>query len=125
MNSDLVRMCSSKDEIVDSIKHNKNFKTNITHLDLRWSKFGYVGMTTICESLKLNDTITTLNLSGIKFGDDNNDVYNVLKTNKTITTLDLSYNDIGYNGLRFLCESIQLNDTLTCLNIDRMKGKEK
>ena len=76
---------------------------NLTDLNLYYSGMSEAGATSIAEAIKVNKTLTNLNLcsSGI---------------NKTLTNLDLSDNGMSEAGATSIAEAIKVNKTLTNLN---------
>ncbi|KAF9952974.1 hypothetical protein BGZ72_005788 [Mortierella alpina] len=72
----------------------------------------------LAEALKINMTLTFLNLSHNSMGDNTvQALAEALKINSTLTNLGLSYNSIGYNGGPVLAEALKINRTLTRLNL--------
>ena len=72
-------------------------------MDLSDNGMSEAGATSIAEAIKVNKTLTNLNLcsSGI---------------NKTLTNLDLSDNGISEASATSIAEEIEVNKTLTNLN---------
>ena len=72
----------------------------------------------ICEALKGNPVIKTLDLS-LTYIEDAEVIAlaEVLKVNTVLHTLDLGYNDIGYDGVRALAEALKVNTVLHTLDL--------
>ncbi|KAG0196550.1 hypothetical protein BGX28_009996, partial [Mortierella sp. GBA30] len=76
------------------------------------------GAVALSEALKINSTVTTLNLSYNSIGDNGAVALSeALKTNSTLTTLDLRNNSIGSYGAVALSEALKTNSTLTVLDL--------
>jgi len=70
------------------------------------------------ESLKVNSTLTKLNLSKNEIGVDGAEsIAESLKVNSALNSLDLHDNKIGDQGAKFIADSLKINTTLTCLNL--------
>lgn len=79
-------------------------------------------LTIISDALKVNETITTLDLSVNYLGVDSENLENLsdaLKFNQTLTTLYLSSNYIGSNSenIQNLSDALKVNKTLTTLDL--------
>ncbi|KAK3827008.1 MAG: hypothetical protein J3R72DRAFT_426292 [Linnemannia gamsii] len=92
--------------------------STLTSLNLHKSKIGDNGVKALAEALEANSTLTTLNLMSNSIGDDGaKALAEALKTNSTLTTLDLCDNMIGNDGVKALAEALKTNSTLTTLNL--------
>ena len=77
-------------------------------------------MRNITESLKLNNTISHLNLSTNNIGCNYESIQclcEALKINSSISNLNLADNHIGDSSITCLCEMIKINKSLTKLNL--------
>ncbi|CAE7210314.1 NLRC3 [Symbiodinium necroappetens] len=64
----------------------------------------------ICEALKCNSTLASINLADCQIGDEGAEVIGeALKTNSTLTSIDLKYNSIGVEGGKALAEALKSN----------------
>jgi Ran GTPase-activating protein (RanGAP) involved in mRNA processing and transport len=92
--------------------------STISELDLSSCYFGDVGVAQLAEALKVNSTVTALELfdNGI---DDAGAAHlaETLKVNSTLTVLDLYKAEIGDLGAVALAAALQVNTSLTFLNI--------
>ena len=104
---------------------------NLTDLNLYYSGMSEAGATSIAEAIKVNKTLTNLNLcsSGINKTLTNLDlsdngmseagatsIAEAIKVNKTPTNLNFCSNDISDAGTTSIAEAIKVNKTLTNLN---------
>eukprot|EP01127_Copromyxa_protea_P006266 TRINITY_DN1607_c0_g1_i1.p1 TRINITY_DN1607_c0_g1~~TRINITY_DN1607_c0_g1_i1.p1 ORF type:complete len:217 (+),score=23.43 TRINITY_DN1607_c0_g1_i1:646-1296(+) len=72
----------------------------------------------ICEALKVNNTLTKLRLSGKKLSDESSRLISeALKVNKSLKDLDLSNNRILDEGLKSICEALKVNNNLTSIDL--------
>ena len=72
----------------------------------------------ICEALKVNNTLTNLDLSHNSIFDAGAQYLSeALKANNTVTNLDLSCNGISEVGAQYLSEALKFNDTVTNLDL--------
>ncbi|CAF1441745.1 unnamed protein product [Adineta steineri] len=74
---------------------------------------------TLCTALRLNTTLTTLDLSGNSAGGDDGakSVVELLMNNRYLQKINVSSNRISTVGTTCLCEALQGYDTLTELNL--------
>ncbi|XP_073203088.1 NACHT, LRR and PYD domains-containing protein 3-like isoform X3 [Lepidochelys kempii] len=82
----------------------------LTELDLKWNRqLGDSGVKVLCERLKHPGC----RLKKIRFSwcnltaDCCSDLSTVLSTNQILTELDLGENNLGYSGLKLLCEKLK------------------
>ncbi|KAL0229191.1 hypothetical protein GEMRC1_013811 [Eukaryota sp. GEM-RC1] len=88
------------------------FLPSITVLDLRCI-IGSKGARALAEALKVNSTITYINLTQNSIGPERTRVLvEVLKVNSTITHVDLGDNSIGPEGARALADVLKVNSTI-------------
>ncbi|KAI9241127.1 MAG: hypothetical protein BYD32DRAFT_458245 [Podila humilis] len=97
----------------------KALKINLTlttlNLDANWIVEN--GGQALSEALKTNSNLTTLNLAGSWIRSNVAvSLSEALKTNSTLTTLGLQNNLIGDNGVLTLSEALKFNSTLTTLD---------
>ena len=100
----------------------KSFGTglNLTNLDLSWNRYviSAAGATCIAEAIKVNKTLTNLDLSVNDVGDAGATcIAEAIKVNKTLTNLDLQSNVISAAGATCIAEAIKVNKTLTNLDL--------
>ena len=90
---------------------------NLTDLNLYYSGMSEAGATSIAEAIKVNKTLTNLNLCSSAV---NKTLTNLnlcsSAVNKTLTNLDLSDNGMSEAGATSIAEEIKVNKTLTNLN---------
>ena len=92
--------------------------STLTKLDLRGNGIGDQGATGLAEALKVNSTLTKLDLCGNGIGYQGaTGLAEALKVNSTLTELNLRVNDIGDQGATGLAEALKVNSTLTELNL--------
>ncbi|KFH71343.1 hypothetical protein MVEG_01643 [Podila verticillata NRRL 6337] len=83
------------------------------HFELGTNLIGDNGAQALSEALKINSTLTTLNLRSNFIGDDGAQALaEALKTNSTLSVLDLSDNSIGNYGVQALSEALKTNSTI-------------
>jgi Leucine Rich repeat len=76
------------------------------------------GVSAIAEALKVNNTLTKLNVSSNSIGDAGAAVFaEALKVNKSLAVLCLYNNSIGDAGAAAIAEALKVNNSLTTLNI--------
>ena len=74
--------------------------------------------TCIAEAIKVNKTLTNLNLRNNGIGDAGATcIAEAIKVNKTQTNLDLRSNGISDAGATCIAEAIKINKTLTFLDL--------
>ncbi|KAL9976659.1 hypothetical protein ACROYT_G013983 [Oculina patagonica] len=72
------------------------------------------------ETLKINTTLTRLDLRGKQIDDNGaRSLSEVLKVNASLTNLDVSENKIGHRGAKSIFEALEHNATLTSLNASK------
>ena len=92
--------------------------STLTQLDLRRNDIGDKGATGIAKALKVNSTLTVLYLSGNDVGDQGaTGLAEALKVNSALTVLHLRSNDVGDQGATGLAEALKVNSTLTELDL--------
>lgn len=89
-----------------AIGHNKS----LLHIDLSKCKIGVSGVMTLCESLKTNTTLQSLNLYRNIFDVNGaRALGDALKVNKTINFIDIGHNRIRITGLKAIIDGILAN----------------
>ena len=93
----------------------------VTCLNLPGNGICDAGATSIAEAIKVNKTLTDLNLSGNGISDAGaTSIAEAIKVNKTVTCLNLSDNGVSDAGVTSIVEAIKVNKTLTNLNLSRI-----
>ena len=88
----------------------------LTNLNLSYNFISDAGATSIAEAIKVNKTLTKLNLCENYISNVGvTSIADALKVNKTLTDLDLSRNCFEDAGARSIAEAIKVNKTLTYL----------
>ena len=73
---------------------------------------------TLFLALKVNTSLTSLNLDGNSIGDEGaNSLSEALRVNTSLTSLDLRDNSIGDEGAHSLSEALRVNTSLTSLDL--------
>jgi len=96
----------------------ETLKTNntLTAINLSGNKIGSEGTRALAEALKTNTTLTSINLEINQIGTEGTRALaEALKTNNTLTSIDLRYNQIGPEGTQALAEALKTNTTLTSI----------
>ena len=84
-----------------------------------------MGHTCIGQTLKSNNSLRTLNLSGCGITSDGiMSLCEGLEKNTSLTELDLSFNEISNDGIECLSKSLASNHTLTTLRIENCQFTE-
>ncbi|OHE72562.1 MAG: hypothetical protein A2007_06040 [Verrucomicrobia bacterium GWC2_42_7] len=93
--------------------------TSLTELNLTANGIGGVGARALADALKTNTSLTKLNLTGNKIGDVGaGALADVLRTNSTLIELNLSDNKISFYGASLIGEALDHNTSLTKLSLD-------
>jgi len=98
----------------------ETLKTNntLTAINLSGNKIGSEGTRALAEALKTNTTLTSIDLNENPISAKGAQALaEALKTNITLTSIDLSYNQIGSDGAQALAEALKTNSTLTLINL--------
>ena len=78
----------------------------------------YTGVTAFSEALKVNSSITCLDLSSTRSSDGVAKTFSeALKVNSSVICLILSHNNIGDTGTTALSEALKVNSSMTRLNL--------
>ncbi|XP_068723040.1 protein NLRC3-like isoform X2 [Montipora capricornis] len=92
--------------------------TSLTTLELTGCLISDAVAESLCEALKVNTCLSTLNLSWtIIDAAGVESLSEALKVNTCLTTLDLRYNKIGSAGAESLGEALKVNTCLTTLDL--------
>jgi len=89
--------------------------TNIVSVCLKWNHVGSHerGVRALCDVMKINSTLTHLDLRNNKIGAECGPLFgDMLQNNNSITHLDLSWNDLGVEGGKALLKGIEANHML-------------
>ena len=90
----------------------------VTCLNLPGNGICDAGATSIAEAIKVNKTLTDLNLFGYGISDAGvSSIAEAIKINKTLTDLNLSDNGVSDAGATSIAEAIEVNKTLTHLRL--------
>ncbi|KAF9928709.1 hypothetical protein BGZ67_006820, partial [Mortierella alpina] len=94
-------------------------KTSSRHcrVSVTWTPPSVVQCQELAVALKTNSILTTLVFHNSIESDGMKVLAEALKINKTLTNLNLQGNAIGVNGERALAEALKINKTLTNLNL--------
>jgi len=97
------------------LAHALRSSTSVVSFCLKWNHVGSHerGMQALCDVLRVNNTVTHMDLRNNKIGHEAGRIIGVMLTdNSTITHLDLSWNDLGVDGGQALLDGIQKNHAL-------------
>ena len=90
----------------------------VTVLRLKSCSLGEGGGRALAETLRLNSTLKSLNLSENDLGEGGGRALaETLRLNSTLTSLDLGGNGLGEGAGRAMAEALRLNSTLTSLDL--------
>jgi len=104
-------------KILDDLKNNK-----ITVLDLSGKCFEINTLIKLCNILKYNTSLISLNLSYNEINEEKVKlVTDALKENTTLTKLSLAANHITYGGTKYINDMLKHNATLTSINLSYNK----
>jgi hypothetical protein len=91
----------------------------ITELDLSWNGIRLDSAIAIAEALEVNNSLKTLLLGYNSFGDMPSQILGrTLKVNTGLTLLDIEYNSITPKAATVMANAISFNETLLKLNIN-------
>lgn len=97
---------------------------SIIHVDLSSNDIGEEGATAIFNVLRTNNTLVSLNLKSFeglnrnKLGPKGVESLSVfLRENKTLQFINVAATQIGLEGLNYICEGLEYNQTLFSLDI--------
>ncbi|WP_425364407.1 hypothetical protein [Candidatus Tisiphia endosymbiont of Mystacides longicornis] len=108
------------DDGVQALAKTLKINHSLTTLDLYNSQIGDAGAQAIAEALKDNHSITTLYLHTNQIGDAGAQaVAEALKVNYTINYLHIRSNQIGDAGAQAIAEALKVNKSITSFYIDR------
>ncbi|KJE94346.1 hypothetical protein CAOG_005004 [Capsaspora owczarzaki ATCC 30864] len=108
------------DDEAQAIAEALKVNTTLTQLDLSDDKIGDVGAQAIAEALKVNTTLIQLHLHGNQIGDAGTQALaEALKVNTTLTQLHLQRNQIGHVGAQAIAEALKVNTALIQLHLQR------
>ncbi|KAL0239689.1 hypothetical protein GEMRC1_009797 [Eukaryota sp. GEM-RC1] len=94
--------------------------TTITSVDLGGSDVGDDGARALAEALKVNTTVTNVDLFVCYIGADGaRALADALKVNTTVTSLCLGENDIVDEGAVALAESLKVNTTVISIDLNQ------
>ncbi|KAL0239469.1 hypothetical protein GEMRC1_009577 [Eukaryota sp. GEM-RC1] len=78
----------------------------------------YLVFMSLMESLKVNDTVTSINLSGNYYHDELIiALADMLKVNARLAIVNLSGNNVGCEGIRALAEALKINTSVTSVDL--------
>jgi len=89
--------------------------TNIVSVCLKWNHVGSHerGVRALCDVLKINNTLTHLDVRNNKIGPECGPLFGeMLQNNHSVTHLDLSWNDLGIEGGKALLKGLEGNHSL-------------
>ncbi|XP_011270823.1 hypothetical protein CAOG_09090 [Capsaspora owczarzaki ATCC 30864] len=109
-NMELSSMTERQRELYDQVKNADG------ELKLDGNRIGEAGAQAIAEALKMNTTLTQLDLQLNQIGDEGAQaIAEALRANTTLTWLKLSYNQIGDAGAQAIAEALKVNKRMTLL----------
>ncbi|XP_011270571.1 hypothetical protein CAOG_08909 [Capsaspora owczarzaki ATCC 30864] len=92
----------------------------ITQVDLWQNQIGEVGARALAETLKVNETVTWIAIWDNQIGDAGaSAIAEALKVNKTVTEVVLGGNQISDIGASAIAEALKVNKTVTRLDLDK------
>jgi hypothetical protein len=92
--------------------------STITSINLSNNNVGVDGAKALAAALKVNSTITSINLSNNNVGVDGaKALADALKDNSTITSISLSYNNVDVDGAKVLADALKINSTITSIDL--------
>lgn len=97
------------------LAHALRSSNSVVSICLKWNHVGSHerGVRALCDVLKVNSSITHLDLRNNKIGAECGPILGeMLRENHTITHLDLSWNDLGVEGGKALLRGIEANHML-------------
>ncbi|XP_015771028.1 PREDICTED: protein NLRC5-like isoform X2 [Acropora digitifera] len=98
------------------------FGKSLELVDLNGSDFSHRLFSTLFLALRVNTSLTSLDLSENFIGDKGaNSLSEALRVNISLTYLDLGGNSIGNEGAHSLSEALRVNTSLTSLRLDGNK----
>jgi len=113
---------------IDAQVLSEALKVNVTltNLDLSDNWIGDSGAKALSDVLQVNATLKKLRLSSTKIGVKGTQyICEALARNNTLTSLDFSFNNIGGAGALFFSEALQSNKALNDLNLNHTQVDER
>jgi Ran GTPase-activating protein (RanGAP) involved in mRNA processing and transport len=106
-------------EITEKNNDDKFFRKIMFKLDLCYNSIGRVGVKTICEALKVNNSLHTLKITYYNnlSAEDVKAIGEALKVNNSLHTLYIGYNNLGADSVKAIFEALKVNNSLHTLNI--------
>ncbi|KAL0238607.1 hypothetical protein GEMRC1_013080 [Eukaryota sp. GEM-RC1] len=100
--------------------------STVTRINLEFNSIGNEGAIALAEALKVNSTVTRINLEYNSIGKEGAiALAEALKVNSTVTKFDLWRNSIGDEGAVALADALKVNSTVTEINLpDNSIGDE-
>ena len=96
--------------------------SSLTNLNLSWNCITDSGASTLSQALKTNSTLTILDLSSNRIGESGVACLSgALKVNSTLASLRLGNNDLSDPGAASLSEALKVNSTLVSLDLSSNK----
>lgn len=109
------------------LAHALRSSPNVVSLGFKWNHVGshVRGMQALCDVLKENTTVTSVDLRNNKIGSESGPVLgDMLQANHTLSHLDLSWNELGPDGGTALLNGLQSNHTLIDCQLSGNRIKE-
>jgi hypothetical protein len=91
--------------------------STITSINLSYNNVDVDGAKALADALKVNSTITSIDLSDNNVGDDGaKALADAIKVNSTITSINLRYSDVGDDGAKALADALKVNSIITSID---------
>merc|ERR1712130_481603 len=116
----ILSYCGINENVIKAFCNTHSLSTNDKNWDLRCKQLGDTDCVTIGEILKINTSLTEINICSNEIGDKGaKSIAGALKTNTSLSDLALSNNKIGDEGAKAIGEGLKTNITLKELYLRR------
>eukprot|EP00434_Breviolum_minutum_P017496 symbB.v1.2.015442.t1/scaffold1121.1/size137196/10 len=115
---DIQRFCD-RNTVKEVCRLFRNQKIKMMNLSDRVKELGDEHMKALADAIRVNKTVTAIDLSNTNVGDDGlKALADALRVNHTLTCIVLCGNNFGDEGVKALADALRVNKTLTDVALD-------